>query len=336
MFRADRPNVRLTLSLLLVCCCIPVNAQQATTPVSGGKQRQAAAPAEQANEIVCSSSTACKTGFVPVFSSNGGSSAVHSSALFQSGRNIGINNTAPIYALDIVGDAHQIGSFLGGGAEFTSVSTNIVTSVNSGSAVNAIMNGPGNGIAAVQGSATATGAAGFTFGVIGQSASDQGRGVFGSATGAAGVGVIGESSGASGFGVIGKDLSGGGFAFSAAGNAQQNRSGGGWVLVFVSAGAPPYHIARCYNSTLAGRAATTPPCGFSLNELVYGVYTIDFGFEVDDRFWSVTAPRSLNDNAIIANADADAALLGSNRLLRVLLTANGGDNQTSDFTVVIY
>lgn len=310
-------------------------------PVSGAGLGQPALPADQANEIVCSSSTTCKTGFVPVFATSGGSAQVRGSALFQSGKNIGINTTSPAFALDIVGDVHTIGSFLGTGGEFSSVSANSVNAVNTGTVVNATMTGTGNGIAAVQGSASATGAAGFTFGVIGQSASAQGRGVFGSATGATGVGVIGESSGASGFGVIGKDLSGGGFAFSATGNAQQDRSSGGWAkaLVFVSAHASPYHIARCYNSTLVGKAATTPPCGFTLTEVTYAEYTIDFGFEVDDRFWSVTAnsmPHDNNNSTIIANTLTGAFFLGSNTKLLVQLTTDAGDFQTSDFSVVIY
>ena len=96
MFRPNPTNIRLTLCLLLICYCISVNAQQAAAPVSGSEHRPAAAPAEQANEIVCSSSTACKTGFVPLFASNGGSAKVQGSALFQSGKKIGINNTAPV------------------------------------------------------------------------------------------------------------------------------------------------------------------------------------------------------------------------------------------------
>lgn len=334
MHKSNRIITGFTLSFVLTCA-IPSMAQR-----TAGGLDQAGPQADQANEIVCSSATACKTGSVPLFATDGGSAQVRDSIMTQSGGAVkiagGARTSGNITAggdLDAGGNVNAINVNVTGNVGASTVTTTDLTG-----GVSSTMTGTGNSIAALQGSATATGAAGFTFGVIGQSASDQGRGVFGSATGATGVGVIGESSGASGFGVIGKDLSGGGFAFSATGNAQQNRSGGGWVkaLVFVSAGAPPYHIARCYNSTLAGSAATTPPCGFSLNELVFGVYTIDFGFEVDDRFWSVTAARSVNDNPIIADADADAGLLGSNRLLRVLMTANGGDNQTSDFTVVMY
>jgi hypothetical protein len=40
---------------------------------------------EQANEIVCSSTTACTSGFIPLFSSSGGSASVSNSPLSQSG-----------------------------------------------------------------------------------------------------------------------------------------------------------------------------------------------------------------------------------------------------------
>jgi len=61
---------------------------------------------------------------------------------------------------------------------------------------------------------------------------------------------------------------------------------GGWInaMVYILADSPPYHIARCFNSTLAGAAATIPPCGFNYTETAFGQHNVDFGFEVDDRF----------------------------------------------------
>jgi hypothetical protein len=50
----------------------------------------------------------------------------------------------------------------------------------------------------------------------------------------------------------------------------------------------PYTIQRYYNSPLHGAAATTPPCGFNLIELGPDNFTIDMGFEIDDRFISAT------------------------------------------------
>jgi hypothetical protein len=58
--------------------------------------------------------------------------------------------------------------------------------------------------------------------------------------------------------------------------------------MYVNTAQAPYTIVNCFNSTLMGAAATTPPCGFALTELGPANFTIDVGFEVDDRFVSAT------------------------------------------------
>ena len=245
------------------------------------------AQADQPNEIVCSSGTACKTGSVPVFATNGGRAAVTSSIITQSGSAVKITGCETVAGnVSINGNLSASGNVNAHG----NVGASTVTTVNPSGGVNSTMTGIGNRITAISGIANATGAAGFTFGVIGQSASDQGRGVFGLASGATGVGVIGESSGTSGIGVVGKDLSGGGLGFYSQGHAAQNRTGGGWVkaLMYINTKDAPYNIVNCFNSTLTGAAATAPPCGFTLTELGPGNFTIDVGFEVDDRFVSAT------------------------------------------------
>jgi hypothetical protein len=57
---------------------------------------------EQANEIVCASSTGCKAGFVPLFSSNGGRAKVIDSLVFQAGGKVGIGTTSPNAKLEPV------------------------------------------------------------------------------------------------------------------------------------------------------------------------------------------------------------------------------------------
>jgi hypothetical protein len=47
-------------------------------------------------------------------------------------------------------------------------------------------------------------------------------------------------------------------------------------------------VVSCFNSTLSGAAATTAPCGFGAHKWGTGDYTIDFGFQADDRFFSLT------------------------------------------------
>lgn len=256
-----------------------------TAPASGAVSQAGAQP-QAANAIACASGSACKSGFVPVFSSNGGSAKVTDSIINQ---NSG--------AVQIAGSASATGSISAGADVNASgdvnatgnVAASSVTTVNSVGGVNSTMTGIANGIGAVEGLATASGDAGFTFGVIGQSASDSGRGVWGLSPGAKGVGVIGEATGANGVGMSGKALNGTGWAFSATGNAQQDRTSGGWVKAMVYfSGLNSGRVVSCYNSTLSAPAATTPPCGFAFTKTGTGSYILDFGFEIDDRFFSLT------------------------------------------------
>lgn len=77
------------------------------------------------------------------------------------------------------------------------------------------------------------------------------------------------------------------------GNIDQPRTAGGAVkaMFFFS----PFNGGRfvtCYNSTLTGAAATTPPCGFTIIDNFRGDYILDLGFKVDDRILSATGAFS--------------------------------------------
>jgi hypothetical protein len=80
------------------------------------------------------------------------------------------------------------------------------------------------------------------------------------------------------------------YGFATDGNVQQARTAGGWAkaMVVVNGQAAPYTIVSCFNSTLSGAAATTPPCGFTLTEFAPGEFETNFGFQVSDRFWAGT------------------------------------------------
>ena len=74
------------------------------------------------------------------------------------------------------------------------------------------------------------------------------------------------------------------------GNAAQPRTAGGMVKAMLYySGMNSGRIVSCFNSTLSGAAATNPPCGFSATKLGTGSYILDFGFEIDDRFFSLTS-----------------------------------------------
>jgi len=84
------------------------------------------------------------------------------------------------------------------------------------------------------------------------------------------------------------------YGFATDGNVQQARTAGGWVkaMAVVQGLNAPYTVTRCFNSYLTGSAATTPPCGFNLTEVQPGLFNIDFGFQMNDRFIMATLINS--------------------------------------------
>jgi len=164
------------------------------------------------------------------------------------------------------------GSFAAGTITSGVVNAAFLGSTNTtGPAINGTSTGttPGSdGVDGVTTSATASGVAG-----INKSGNSGGIGVYGTG----GVGVFGTGSA---------------FGMQTDSNVQQARTAGGWVkaMVYVNALNPPYSILKCFNSALAGAAATTPPCGINFTEdpLGPGYWDFDFGFEIDDRFFSAT------------------------------------------------
>jgi|SRR5579862_93375 len=142
------------------------------------------------------------------------------------------------------------------------------------------------------------GSASGSNGVEGRTTAGPGSGVVGlniSATG--GIGVYGSggsgsaSTGIYGTGTVGVFGTGSSYGFKTDSNVQQARTAGGWVkaMAYVQGFNAPYTITLCFNSTLAGAAATTPPCGFNLTEISPGAFDVDFGFQVSDRFFQATA-----------------------------------------------
>jgi hypothetical protein len=87
-------------------------------------------------------------------------------------------------------------------------------------------------------------------------------------------------------------------AMNVLGNASQNLGSAGFVKAMVyyhPAQSPP--IVRCYNSQLGGAAASTPPCGITVSFPLGGDDPFfDLGFEVDNRFVTVTAVSPADQN----------------------------------------
>jgi len=114
-----------------------------------------------------------------------------------------------------------------------------------------------------------------------------------------GSGVFGQSTAATGWGVYGQNVAGG-YAMYADGNAGQARDKGGWVKAMALV-TRDGSIARCYNSSKTGAAASTPPCGFFSANADLGMYDLDFQFRVDDRFVLVTPFQDGSTGPIVAN-----------------------------------
>ncbi len=74
-----------------------------------------------------------------------------------------------------------------------------------------------------------------------------------------------------------------------AGNTVQDRDKGGMVKAMLSVSSDGT-IERCYNGVIG---TSTQNCGFTIAAGSNGIYTIDLGFRVTDRFLSVTA-RGIN------------------------------------------
>jgi hypothetical protein len=98
-----------------------------------------------------------------------------------------------------------------------------------------------------------------------------------------------------------------------AGNASQRPTAGGLVkaMVVIQGVKAPYTILYCFNSTLSGAAATTPPCGFTLTEGELPHYfTITFGFDVSNRFFSTAQECCLGSTLYVTRGAAGSTSVG--------------------------
>jgi hypothetical protein len=169
-----------------------------------------------------------------------------------------------------------------------------------------------------------SGTSGGSDGVHGVTSSGSASGVAGVNTGDGGVGVWGEAPT--------------GFGFYTPNNVQQARTAGGWVkaMVYVNGRTAPYQILRCFNSTLAGAAATTPPCGINFTEEVYGHWDFDFGFEVDDRFMSATIDSNLSSDFPVQIVAGPAPPFPTNVVRVVVLKDSNNTGAGATFYLIVY
>jgi len=186
------------------------------------------------------------------------------------GGTLGLNwNVAPTNAdtANAIVKRDSTGSFTAntitaGVVNATSLGANGASSVGVIIGTNSGTSSTSDGVHGATTSGTASGVAGINAG--------SGKGVFGSG----GVGVFG---------------TGTAFGMQTDSNVQQARTAGGWVkATFFFSPLNGGGFENCYNSTLSGAAATTPPCGFTIIDNFHGDYILDLGFQVDDRPLSAT------------------------------------------------
>jgi len=163
------------------------------------------------------------------------------------------------------------------------------------------------------------------------------------ATSGGSYGVWARTSDATGAAVKGTNIGGtggvgvygaGDIAMVANGNASQSRTGGGWVkaMAVIQGIKAPYTISYCFNSTLSGAAATTPPCGFTLSEVQPGEFVIDFGFNVSDRFFSTTLECCFSYG--VAPLYLARGITGSTKV--TLFTWDGNTTQPYQASLLVY
>jgi len=144
--------------------------------------------------------------------------------------------------------------------------------------------------------------------------------VYGNATAAGGVGVYAQSAA--------------GPALHAEGNATQAREKGGFVkaMAYIDPFLPAaQYVVRCYNSQTSGNQSSTAPCGITVTRTGPGRYIIDFGFDVRDRFISVT-PRNSGGSAA---AGTGGAALGANQAF-IAFTSTRDEYIDLQFYVFVY
>jgi len=120
-----------------------------------------------------------------------------------------------------------------------------------------------------------------------------------------------------------------GFTLGVEGNVTQNRDKGGFVKAMISVGSDG-SILNCYNSFMTGGAASTVPCGFSVNHSINGYYDVNLGFEVSDRFLSIT-PRFGLSRQMIANIDNYSVNIVT---IKTQTYNNSGTNDTAFHLIV--
>jgi hypothetical protein len=126
-----------------------------------------------------------------------------------------------------------------------------------------------------------------------------------------------------------------GFGVAADSSAWQARGASGWVkaMAYVDPFAQGgIAVTRCYNTQMIGSAVNTPPCGMLINHVGQGDNVIDFGFQVDDRFVTLTP------SVITTDSFCDDHICGSLSANQVAVATldNTGNPIDAAFVIMVF
>ena len=269
--------------------------------------------------------------------------------------NVGIGTTTPATKLHVLTSVAGASAFTGESASGPGVygkstsSRGVFGESTSGRGVFGQSTG-GEGVLGVSTSgAGVSGGSTSGSGVYGESAvvnSLAAAGVYGKATGSGGIGVIGESNIANAVGVFGVSTSpagvavyarnnSGGRAIVAEGNVAQSLSSNGLVkaMIVVSDFGT---IAGCYNGITN---STSGDCGFTITRPLgnVGVYRIDYGFAISDRFFSVTTNYAGSNFGTARNYGANIRRFNSTNMEVFTFSVDDAANTIPViFTIIMY
>lgn len=175
-------------------------------------------------------------------------------------------------------------------------------------------------------------------GVYGTNLASGGIGIIGEANNGSATGVFGVSTSPTGFGMYARNNFGGRAIF-AEGNVAQGLTSNGLVKAMIVIGKIPGNnagIIRCYNGITN---SSTGNCGgFIVTEPLFGVYRIDYGFDISNRFFSVSCKYGNGGVGTGSNNGANYRLFGTNSLEVFTFIADDADDtfRLEEFTVIVF
>lgn len=122
---------------------------------------------------------------------------------------------------------------------------------------------------------------------------------------------------------------------SDAGNIMQDSGNSGIVKAMAYVSGYYNYVVRCYNGI---NEATAGTCGFTYQRLGNGVYRINFGFKVDDRFLSITAQYGTGGGGFSShNMGANFRFFNSTTVDVLTYDSNKGDDTfDGDFMIFVF